>query len=106
MSKKALIELVDGAIVNFETDQDYYSGCETCDYGSSYVTDIDIYYQNKERDTIRDDSMYEYGMSMSDVMKVMLNYQDDIKKLKEDEVAEFLKDKLENEYGCSGLEIR
>ena len=106
MSKKVLIELVDGAIVDIDTYQDYTSGCETCDYGSSYETEIFIYYRNRGRDTIRDDSPYKYGIAMSDMIKLVINYQEDIKKLKECEVAEFIKDKLENEYNCCGIEIR
>ena len=42
--------------------------------------------------------MYDYGMSLSSIMKVILNHQEDIEKLKEEEVAEFIKNKLENSY--------
>lgn len=105
MSKRTLIELVDGAIVDIDTDQDYTSGCDTCDYGSSYETDINIYYRNRKRDLIRDVSMYSYGICMSDMIKLMINYQEDIKKLRECEVADFIVDRLENEYGCRGLRI-
>lgn len=105
MDDKALIQLTNGAIVDITTEQEYSSGCETCDYGSCYTTDLKIIYKNKEADIIRDESMYEYGMSLSDIMKVILNYQEDIGELKEEEVAEFIKNKLENEHDCDELKI-
>ncbi|SJR41908.1 Uncharacterised protein [Clostridioides difficile] len=51
--------------------------------------------------------MYDYGMSLSSIMKVILNHQEDIEKLKEEEVAEFIKNKLENEHehDCDELKI-
>lgn len=104
--KKALIQLVDGSILDIDVDQGYVPGCETCDYGSCYTTDLIIRYNNKSCDVISDESMYEYGMSLSDIMKILLNYQEDIKTLKEIEVAEFIKNKLESEYGYNDLEIK
>ncbi|HFL3696705.1 hypothetical protein [Clostridioides difficile] len=105
MNDKVLIQLINGAIVDITTEQEYVSGCETCDYGSCYTTDLRIIYKNKKTDIIRDDSMYDYGMSLSDIMKVILNYKEDITKLKEEEVAEFIKNKLENEHSCEELKI-
>jgi hypothetical protein len=102
-----LIELEDGAIIDFKTDQDFILGEGTYNYNSKYITDLEITYLNKETDTIRQSLMYDYGkLSLSSVMKVILNHQEDIKKLKECEVAEYLRDELENEQGCYGLKIR
>ncbi|EJX2602104.1 hypothetical protein RZ897_014190 [Clostridioides difficile] len=105
MDDKVLIQLTNGAIVDIITEQEYSSGCETCDYGSCYTTDLMIIYKNKKKDIIRDESMYDYGMSLSSIMKVILNHQEDIEKLKEEEVAEFIKNKLENEHDCDELKI-
>ncbi|HBE8640471.1 TPA: hypothetical protein KOB73_001357 [Clostridioides difficile] len=105
MNNKVLIHLTNGAIVDITTEQGYSSGCETCDYGTRYITDLMIIYKNKKKDIIRDESMYDYGISLSSIMKVILNHQEDIEKLKEEEVAEFIKNKLENEHDCDELKI-
>lgn len=105
MGNKVLIHLMNGAIVDIITEQKYSSGCETCDYGSCYTTDLMIIYKNKKTDIIRDESMYDYGMPLSAIMKVILNHQEDIEKLKEEEVAKVIKNKLENEHGCDKLKI-
>ncbi|HBG4932999.1 hypothetical protein C4015_02295 [Clostridioides difficile] len=105
MNNKVLIHLTNGAIVDITTEQGYSSGCETCDYGTRYITDLMIIYKNKKKDIIRDESMYDYGMSLSSIMKAILNHQEDIEKLKEEEVAEFIKNKLENEHDCDELKI-
>lgn len=57
-------------------DHYYESGCETCDYGSNYVSNIDIYLKNGTSIIIRTSQMYEYTLTESDFMKILSNSED------------------------------
>lgn len=54
-------------------DEDFTSGCETCDYGSSYVNEIEIILEDGTKAKIKVDRMYEYSLSESDYMKLISN---------------------------------
>jgi hypothetical protein len=88
-----LLKMIDGGILNIEEDQDYTSGCETCDYGSNYVNSFDI-----ELTTIKihieASQMYEYVLSEGHMMKAILPNVDEIKEMTEIEFAKWLKEKL------------
>lgn len=53
-----MVKLKDGGIVDMESDKEYHSGCETCDYGSSYIScfNIELVKYNAE---IRASKMYD-----------------------------------------------
>lgn len=59
--------------VNYESD--CFGGCETCDYGSSYISNIEITFENEEKLTIETNQMYDYMLSESDYMQVLGNSQ-------------------------------
>lgn len=54
-------------------NEDFTSGCETCDYGSSYVNEIEIMLEDETNAKIKVDRMYEYSLSESDYMKLISN---------------------------------
>ena len=54
--------------INYETG-DYTSGCETCDYGSSYITNLSIETNTCKID-FEFDTMYDY-ISESDLMQLL-----------------------------------
>lgn len=93
-----ILELQDGDIVNIENDRDYWSGCETCDYGSRYVNYFDLEL-SKIRIKIEASEMYEYPFSEGHMMKVLLGNIDTIKGMAEQEFADWLKVELEKEVG-------
>lgn len=93
-----ILTLIDGGIKEIYTDSDFSSGCETCDYGSSYVNKIDI-----EMATgvirVRASQMYDYPMSDGYLMQLMLPNYDQIKEMTEQGFFEWLKASLDSEFG-------
>ena len=88
--------------VNYDENFEY--GCETCDYGSSYVNEIEIIFEDDTYTNIKVDKMYEYALTESDYMQLIANSNniDDfcvniIKKLKNDSYVKNLKWLLELE---------
>ena len=90
---KMLIQLVDGGIFDIDTDEYYYGGCPTCDYGSEYINEIDIS-MTKSNLHIVTNQMYEYAMSQADLMHIILPEIDMIKAMTEDQFTDWLKDKI------------
>lgn len=74
-------------------NEDFIYGCETCDYGSSYVNEIEIVLQDNTYANIKVDKMYEYALSESDYMQIIAN-SDDIKDL----ILNIIKKLKENRY--------
>ena len=99
-----LLELVDGGILNIENDIDFWSGCETCDYGSRYVNYFDLEL-SKIKIKIEASEMYEYPLSEGHMMKVILGNVDIIKKMTEQEFANWLKLELGKEVGDLEYEV-
>lgn len=54
-------------------DERFTSGCETCDYGSSYISEIEITLEDDTYANVKVDKMYEYALSESDYMKLIPN---------------------------------
>lgn len=54
-------------------DEDSTGGCETCDYGSSYVNEIEITLEDGTYTNIKVDQMYKYALSESDYMQLISN---------------------------------
>lgn len=89
-----LIRVVDGAIVNITQDSDYYSGCETCDYGSRYINKVNIFL-TKYTIKISISQQYEYVFSDGDMMKLFIGNLDEIKQMTEEQFTEWFKVKME-----------
>lgn len=99
---KPLITLADDVIVNIEDDSDFYPGCETCDYGSSYTSEITFTFQDGEYTRFRHEQMYEYGIKMDAVLRAILNHVQEFPFLNKKQFIEKMKEWLEKE---SGVEI-
>lgn len=56
--------------------QHYISGCETCDYGSSYINEISITLEDDTYIEVKIDKMYDYTLSESDYMQLLANSKD------------------------------
>lgn len=52
-------------------DNHYTSGCETCDYGSSYIEDIEIILEDGTYIRIKFNQMYKYMLSESDYINII-----------------------------------
>lgn len=89
-----LLSLQDGGIVNIKSDVDSTSGCETCDYGSSYVNEFVIELTQK---TIRIevDQMYQHALSEGYMMQLLLPNAERIQAMTENEFAEWMAEKVE-----------
>lgn len=57
-------------------DEDSTGGCETCDYGSSYINEIEITLEDGTYTNIKVDQIYEYLLSESDYMQLIQNSND------------------------------
>ena len=57
-------------------DNRSYSGCETCDYGSEYISNIEIIFEDKTTLKIETNQMYEYMLTESDFMILLSNSND------------------------------
>lgn len=54
-------------------NEDFTSGCETCDYGSSYVNEIEIILEDETKTKIKIDRMYKYSLSESEYIRLISN---------------------------------
>lgn len=70
-----LIKMIDGGFTKYWDDAMYYSGCETCDYGSEYIQFITITLTKYEIE-IELNRMYEYAFSQADAITLFCeNYE-------------------------------
>lgn len=60
-------------IKSIEYDSDYSLGCESCDYGSSYINQLTIEFQDGIIWEIEIDNMYDYALTESDLIKICVN---------------------------------
>lgn len=90
---KLLIEMIDGGIVNIEQDNWNSHGCETCDFGSSYVNELTVYL-TKHKIITRIDKMYDYLLSDGDLFKIFIGGLDEIKEMTEEEFIKWLELKI------------
>ena len=91
--EKLMIKMVDGGMVNYKDDSYFYSGCPTCNYGSEYITEIDITLTCYEIH-VKTNQMYEYVLSEGDMLKILLSNYEWIKAMTEKEFADWLKAEL------------
>jgi hypothetical protein len=92
-----LLKLKDGSILNIEQDNWCAShGCETCGWGSSYISEVDITMEN-HKICIKSDSMYEFSLSDGILMKTILQNYNEIQEMTEVEFYNWLVLKLQDE---------
>lgn len=91
--KKIMVEMIDGGMVDYRDNSFFYSGCETCDYGSEYITEINITLTN-HKIAVETNQMYEYAISEGDMLKILLSNYDAIKLMTENEFCYWLKSQL------------
>lgn len=97
MNNEFLIKMVDGGLIDIETDQDQeWSGCETCDFGSKYVSNINLYLRKYEV-YISLGNMYE-APSIGFLIKILVVRDDIIKTMTELEFIEYVKNAVEQFY--------
>ena len=89
-----LIKMVDGAIMNITQDDDFYPGCETCDYGSSYINEVNIFL-TKYKVHVNVSQMYNYTFSDGDMMKLFIGNLDEIKQMTEEQFTRWFMVKME-----------
>ena len=91
--EKMLIKMVDGGLVNYDDDCYSYGGCPTCDYGSEYITEINITLTHYKI-YVKTNQMYEYVFSEGQMMKLFLTEYDTIQTMTEKEFVDWFKEKL------------
>lgn len=91
--KKFLITMTDGGLVNYDDDCYSYSGCETCDYGSEYINEIDITL-TQYKIHVKTNQMYEYVLSEGQMMRLFLSEYNTIQAMTEREFVDWFKEKL------------
>lgn len=92
-----LIELQNGGIKEISTDTYSYGGCDTCDYGSSYINELEIELtQGTIYVTI--DAMYDYALSDGYLIKLFIGNIDGIRGLTEGEFFEWFDITLRKEF--------
>lgn len=84
-----LVNLVDGGILNITTDNEAFDGCETCDYGSSYISEFEVSLTTRTV-TIKAEKMYEYPLSEGYLIKLFVNNNELIKTMTEEQFVEWL----------------
>ena len=88
-----LIKMVDGGLVNYIDDYYSYGGCPTCNYGSEYITEIDITL-TQYAIHVKTNQMYEYVISEGQMMTLFLSEYETIKTMTENEFVDWFKEKL------------
>jgi hypothetical protein len=85
--------MIDGGIVNYMDDCNYYRGCPTCDYGSEYINEIDIWL-TKFIIHVSTSEMYDYVLSEGQMIKLFLTEYNTIQEMTETEFIDWFKMKL------------
>ena len=87
-----LVELTDGAILDVLYEEECYPGCPTCDMGSKYINEWWIKTTNHVIH-VKSEQEYGYGISEAWIMYLFLRNLDEIKKITELELFDFIKNK-------------
>ena len=75
-AKKPIVKLKDVNIIEISTDSFSYSGCETCDYGSSYINEIHFWFDDGTSELFQISQSYEYICSEQDLILFFVNNLD------------------------------
>ena len=87
------IKMLDGGILDYVDDNYHYDGCPTCNYGSEYITEIDITLVHHTIH-IKTNQMYEYALSEGQMIRLFLTEYDAIREMTEQEFIDWFKTKL------------
>lgn len=99
-----LIELKDSYIQSIETDKNNYGGCDTCDYGSSYINELNFRFK-EEQLTVEVNEMYDYALSEGFLMTLMLNGAERIKQMTEKEFVRWFCTSVKNHVGSADVSV-
>lgn len=91
-----LLKLKDEVLLEVYTDYDDEEGCETCDYGSCYSTEVELLFKNHTIE-IHTSAMYEHCLSEGGLMRILLEGVTNSKNKTFVEFADWLKKELEDE---------
>ena len=94
MDKEYLMKLVDGGIKDIEYEHDSIKGCPTCDYGSSYITDLTVTF-DKYVLKAHTDKMYDFCPTEGYLMKILLQNAKFIESMTEENCCKYLKERIE-----------
>ncbi|TPG77713.1 hypothetical protein EEL32_22555 [Brevibacillus laterosporus] len=98
-----LLSMKDGRIINIASDSSYSPGCETCDYGSSYINEFSIQLTTGVIN-IEVDQMFEFALSDGYMMQLILPNVEKIKEMTEKEFCDWLRETMEKDHK-EGIEI-
>lgn len=90
--------MIDGGIYDIESESDSFPGCETCDYGSSYINEFWVKMTNG-RLYVKVSQMYSHVLSDDFMMKLMLRNVSLFATMKEIQFTQWLKEQITNEIG-------
>lgn len=81
------IQLSDNStLIEVKTNKDYIRGCETCDFGSQYITYVDFIFEDKLNLKFEVEDKYEHCIHLDDILQFTCNYnfkentRDDLKR--------------------------
>lgn len=100
-----IIRLKDDVITSIDTDHWSVGGCPTCDYGSDYCTQVDIYFKNHPRIGFARHKMYYYDedFSVGYFIQLFCNNFDKFVDMTADEFVNFITEKIKADFE---IEIR
>lgn len=89
-----LIKMIDGGLKEVLEDKDCeWSGCETCDYGSKYITEFTLVLDSFNLE-VKIGDMYDAPYSEEELMKLLCGNIEFIQNLKEEAFVRFVKKKV------------
>lgn len=102
--KEYLIKMLDGGLKNVTEEKDCeWSGCETCDYGSKYITEFTL-----ELDGIYMyvtlGNMYDSPYSEEELMKLLCSNIELISNMTQSDFMVFVKERVREVCGAKGYD--
>lgn len=94
-----LMKLKDGYIKSVDYETQSYAGCPTRDYGSVYISDIEIELKNFKI-KIYSEQMYDFAITEGMLMKLLLHDSEAIHNMTEEEFFGYIREwarKFKNE---------
>ena len=92
-----VLKLLDGAIIDISEEKSSHSGCETCDYGSEYINEIE-FKMTKHTFTLRSCKMYEHAFTDGWFIRILCGNIDEIKNMTEEQFKQWIFEKAKKEY--------
>ena len=98
--KKPIVKLKDVNIIEISTDSfsysGSYSGCERCDYGSSYIMEIHFWFDDGTSELFIISQEYSHICSEQDLILFFVNNLDALAEITKEELSEIFAE--ENRY--------